>query len=120
VVCVANYGKRHADYQRRTGDSYALSGVGECVGVGGGTCSHRLGDVNGDGALTIADATEILIYLARLDTILYDYDNEQIKNHCAWNAALIISNREPTIDDVNIILAFLAGEQNILYKIWRQ
>jgi hypothetical protein len=66
------------------------------------------GDVNGNGVITIADALEIMNYLANLPSVI-------VRGNSAWNAACILGN-EPTIQDVLEILLYLAGLDSALGK----
>ena len=75
-------------------------------------CERKLGDVDGSKKIDINDALEVLKYLARLTSILWNLETEEIKNVCAWNAALIDYrskiNGLVTIDDALEILKKLA------------
>jgi hypothetical protein len=68
--------------------------------------SRELGDVDGDGEITIADALEILKFLAGISTLSGD----------SLAAARITGGDEPTIADALEILKYLAGISNAIDK----
>ena len=71
--------------------------------------AYSLGDVNGDGVVSISDALEVLKYLAKLP------DNAITKggkDSLAWNAAVIKGGDAPSINDALEILKKLAKLEN--------
>jgi hypothetical protein len=92
----------------------AGSNCDTCNGV-----QFSLGDVDGDGKITIADAVQVLRFLAGMTNVIYDgavinqeYNEANIKCRRAWNAARISREPVPSIDDVLDILKYLAGMEN--------
>ncbi|MCL1865894.1 MAG: DUF5050 domain-containing protein [Oscillospiraceae bacterium] len=71
--------------------------------------SFVLGDVNGDGVVTIADALEILKYLAKLPENAITKGG---KDSDAWNAATINGGDAPSINDALEVLKKLAKLDN--------
>jgi uncharacterized repeat protein (TIGR02543 family) len=71
-----------------------------------------LGDVDGDGKITISDALEILMYLAGLDSEISTCDY-------AKNAARIKGGNDASICDALEILMFLAGMKSDLDIFWK-
>jgi len=70
------------------------------------SCRCIRGDVNGDGVVTIADALEILKYLAEIDNLISKSPN-------AFNAAArITASVIPTMGDALAILKYLAGMES--------
>ena len=70
------------------------------------------GDVNGDNKVTIADALEILKYLAGMSSIISPGES-------AYDAARVTGGEEPSIGDVLEILKYLAGmDSKIVYIIF--
>ena len=67
-----------------------------------------LGDVDGNGVVAIADALEILKYLAGMNSVVNQ------NNTTAWNAARITGGATPAIGDVLEILKKLAGMTSML------
>jgi len=97
--------------------------VEECEGCDGVDCEdcNVRADVNGDEKLTINDALEILIFLAKLETNILVGPNAV---DGALNASLILATSqeagEPTIMDVLEILKWLAKlyDSTVLTEIW--
>jgi hypothetical protein len=95
-----------------------------CRHCGKDPCGHRLGDVNGDGQITITDVLDVLLFLARITNpidkcgcefecvLLKDCLNPVVHDVNALCASLILdSSREsgvPTIEDVLDMLLYLA------------
>jgi hypothetical protein len=71
------------------------------------TESRKIGDVDGNGTVTINDAIEILKSLAKLPSVLD-------KNPDSVAAACIVSESVPTIDDVLEILKYLAKIDSVI------
>ncbi|MCL1867305.1 MAG: hypothetical protein FWF82_07845, partial [Oscillospiraceae bacterium] len=71
-------------------NSASTSGVSSTTGT---QTEFILGDVDGDGKVTINDALEILKYLAKLDSAI-------VEGSDAWFASLITGRDKPTINDV--------------------
>jgi hypothetical protein len=66
------------------------------------------GDVNGDGIICMNDATEILSWLSGSQkSILFDDPR-------AWDAALILSDEAPTINDAIAIVSYAVGIPNAI------
>jgi hypothetical protein len=76
---------------------------GECEYCTRAVTERRIGDVDGDGRITINDALEILKYLAKLGGRIHP-------GNAAFNAARIVTPGvgNPTINDALEILKFLA------------
>ncbi|MCL1866147.1 MAG: peptidoglycan DD-metalloendopeptidase family protein [Oscillospiraceae bacterium] len=68
---------------------------------------YRLGDVNGDGKVTIDDALEIQKYLAKLPSVIDG-------NPQAFKSACVLGGEKPTIDDSMEILRYLAKLPSVL------
>jgi hypothetical protein len=68
---------------------------------------HALGDVNGDGIISIADAIQILRFVAGLSSVI-EPDN------AAWNSALITGGDRPNVNDAVQILRYLVWLPNVL------
>ncbi|MCL1866505.1 MAG: DUF5050 domain-containing protein, partial [Oscillospiraceae bacterium] len=71
--------------------------------------AFSLGDVDGDGVVTVSDALEILKYLAKLpDNVI----TKGGKGSPAWNSAIIKGGDAPSIGDALEILKKLAKLDN--------
>jgi len=86
-----------------------------------GTCkickpalAFKFGDINNDGNVGIADALEILKYLAQMDNLIAEGGKDSI----AWKASLITessqNNGSPGIGDALEIFKLLAGMDSLL------
>jgi hypothetical protein len=74
-----------------------------------------LGDVNGDGVITIRDVLEIHYYLNEIDVNPnYTAIADGGQGSRAWNAALITGGDEPTGKDVLELLYYIVGVPNAL------
>jgi hypothetical protein len=76
--------------------------------ISAGDSRFRLGDVNGDGKITIGDALEILKFLAKLPSTV---ESSTLSNH----AASIVS-KPPQIGDALEILKRLAGLPSVVVR----
>jgi hypothetical protein len=81
----------------------------EEVPIDAGDDRYRLGDVNGDGRVTIADALEILKFLAKLDSNVTD-------NSFSLRSSLISEpfRSSPTITDALEVLRYLAKLNSLI------
>jgi hypothetical protein len=70
-----------------------------------------LGDINGDGVITVIDALEIMKYVAGVDNAI---DRDGGKGSRAWNAALITGGDELTLKDAFEIICYRANTPSIL------
>jgi len=73
------------------------------------------GDVNGDGVITVQDAIQIMMFLAKMTaSILINDDGTNAVGTPQWNAALIVSDDVPTIDDATEILKYISKQPSVL------
>ena len=86
-------------YTVKINDAQSYSGVKIDISKIVGEVSYILGDVNGDGGVTIDDVTLIQKYLASM----VELDSKQLK------AADVTGNGDVSIDDVTKIQKFIAG-----------
>jgi len=87
--------------------------------------NYILGDVDGDGDITIGDVLEILKFLAGLESV-FDYDDTDISlDFTTWLRPLMAAcitpeskkENEPSIADALEILKYLAGLENLIAAI---
>jgi hypothetical protein len=76
-------------------------------------CAYRLGDVNGDGRITILDMLEILMYLAGINSAIFDTATGEY-NMLARRAADINQDGVIDMNDFIEIGAYLTGSPSIL------
>jgi hypothetical protein len=84
-----------------------LSIVGAGVSSG---ATRGMGDVDGDGSVTISDALEILKFFAGMDNVI----TRGGVGSPAWNSAVITGGEKPTIGDALEVLKKLAGMVNLI------
>jgi hypothetical protein len=87
-------------------ETHHMQIVGE--GFTGLSVLYGLGDVNGDGEITLDDAVWILKYVAGIGS---DYTHTR---HASLNAARITGGESPTVLDALEILKYIAGMDNLI------
>ncbi|MCL1903826.1 MAG: leucine-rich repeat protein [Oscillospiraceae bacterium] len=87
------------------------------------SCKFRLGDVDGNGIINSLDASEILQYAVKLDSVIATTSGT-IKNYNSLNAAIITSASwsrnppRPDVNDSNEIYKYLAGQSGVLKSLY--